>query len=49
MPGELIGKYKQKGVFSSLMDKEPLTQIRKVELDRIAREYSDRTGRQKYG
>jgi hypothetical protein len=39
---ELIGKYRGKGAFSAILQKEPLTQIKKVELDRVAREYRDR-------
>jgi chromosome segregation ATPase len=45
---ELIGKYKGKGVLGAIMEKEPLTQIRKVELDRLAQEYRDKIDQQRY-
>jgi uncharacterized protein YxeA len=39
---ELLVKYKNKGVVSALAAKEPLTQIKKVELEEYVQEYSDK-------
>lgn len=36
---ELLDRYESKGVMSSLLEKEPMTQIKKVELEKLAQEY----------
>jgi chromosome segregation ATPase len=36
---ELVDKYRNKGVGAALLAKEPLTQIRKVEFERISQQY----------
>jgi len=37
---ELLEKYKNKGVFTALSQSEPLTQLKKVELEKLVQEYS---------
>jgi len=44
---ELIKKYQNKGVMGALLEKEPITQIKKVELEKIAQEYRDKIDQQK--
>jgi len=44
---ELVRKYESKGVMKSLLEKEPLTQIQKVELEKIAQDYKDKIDQQK--
>jgi chromosome segregation ATPase len=38
---ELVIKYKEKGLGSVLMGKEPLTQIKRVELEKLAQQYRE--------
>ncbi len=44
---ELIHKYENKGVVSSLLEKEPFTQIKKVELEKLVQDYKDKIDQQK--
>lgn len=44
---ELIDKYKKKGVMGTLLEKEPFTQIKKVELEALVQEYRDKIDQQK--
>ena len=39
---ELLEKYENKGVFSSIVQKEPFLQFKKVELEKYVKEYRDR-------
>jgi chromosome segregation ATPase len=39
---DLVVKYKNKGVVSAIASKEPLTQIKKVELEKMTLEYADK-------
>jgi chromosome segregation ATPase len=39
---ELVVLYENKGVLSAVMQKEPLTQIKKVEVEGLGREYADK-------
>jgi hypothetical protein len=39
---ELVDKYKDKGVFGSVLAKEPLTGVKKVELEHLVQEYGDK-------
>jgi septal ring factor EnvC (AmiA/AmiB activator) len=45
---ELLIKYKNKGVVSALAAKEPLTQVKKVELEEFIQEYSDKVDKLKF-
>ncbi|HVN72136.1 MAG TPA: hypothetical protein VMU10_08960 [Desulfomonilia bacterium] len=45
---ELLVKYKNKGVVSALAAKEPLTQVKKVELEEYVQEYSDKVDKLKF-
>lgn len=38
---ELVKKYKDKGLGAVLLEKEPLTQVRKVELDQLTSQYQE--------
>ena len=44
---ELIRKYESKGVVGSLLEKEPITQIKKVELEKLKQDYKDKIDQQK--
>jgi len=44
---ELIRKYRGKGVVTTLLEKEPFTQIKRVELEKLARDYKDKIDQQK--
>ena len=44
---ELINKYKNKGFLSVLAEKEPLTQINKVELEQLTQKYQEEIRQQK--
>lgn len=44
---ELIRRYEGKGVMSTLLQKEPFTQIKKVELEQLVQDYRDRIDQQK--
>ena len=44
---ELIVKYKNKGVFTSIIEKEPITQIKKVKLEKFTEEYIDKINQHK--
>jgi len=44
---DLIKRYEGKGVMTTIMQKEPFTQIRKVELERLVQDYRDRISQQK--
>lgn len=41
MAEDLLKKYKDKGIGKAIMEKEPLTQIKKVELEQLAQEYKE--------
>lgn len=43
---DLVKKYRDKGLGTVLMEKEPLTQIRKVELEQLVREYKEKIEQQ---
>ncbi len=45
--GELVEKYRNKGVMTSLLHKEPVTQIKRVELEKLTREYREKIDQQK--
>jgi chromosome segregation ATPase len=38
---ELVKRYKDKGIGAALLEKEPLTQVRKVELERLTSQYQE--------
>ncbi len=42
LSGELIAKYKDKGVWDSILQREPMTQIKDVRIQAVAQEYQDR-------
>lgn len=44
---ELVNRYEDKGIMSSILQKEPMTQIQKVELEKLANEYRESIERQK--
>jgi chromosome segregation ATPase len=44
---ELVEKYKNKGVGDALAQKEPFTQVKKVELEKLIQEYQDRIEKEK--
>ena len=44
---ELIVTYKNKGVFSSIIEKEPVTQIKKVKLEKFTEKYTDKINQHK--
>lgn len=44
---ELLNLYENKGLISSILQKEPMTQIKKVELEELANEYSKNIERQR--
>jgi len=44
---DLLHRYEKKGVMGSLLEKEPFTQIKKVELEKLSEEYKDRIAREK--
>lgn len=39
---ELIDHYEKKGIFDALLQHEPVTQLKRVEIENIAQEYQDR-------
>jgi chromosome segregation ATPase len=39
---ELLGRYADKGVMDAMMEREPLTQIKRVELENLVQQYDDR-------
>jgi hypothetical protein len=39
---ELLERYENKGVFGSISEKEPFTQLKKVELEKFIQEYKDK-------
>jgi len=41
MAEDLLKKYKDKGIVKAIMEKEPLTQIKKVEMEQLAQEYKE--------
>ncbi len=41
MAEDLLKKYKDKGIVKAVMEKEPLTQIKKVEMEQLAQEYKE--------
>jgi hypothetical protein len=45
---ELLVKYKNKGVVSALAAKEPLTQVKKVELEEFVQEYTDKVDKLRF-
>ena len=46
---ELVHKYENKGVVKTLLSKEPITQIQKVELEKLVQDYKDRIDQHKIG
>jgi hypothetical protein len=44
---ELIDRYQKKGVMGTLMEKEPFTQVKKVELEKLVQDYKDKIDQQK--
>jgi hypothetical protein len=38
---ELVKAYKNKGITTAILEKEPLTQIKKVELEQLAQKYKE--------
>ncbi|MGD0231891.1 MAG: hypothetical protein ABSC19_16310 [Syntrophorhabdales bacterium] len=44
---ELIKRYQNKGVVTTLLEKEPVTQIKRVELEKLARDYKEKIDQQK--
>ncbi len=38
---ELLGRYADKGVMDAMMEREPLTQIKRVELENLVQQYGD--------
>lgn len=44
---DLVEKYKDKGVMGALLQKEPLTQVKKVELEQLVQEYLEKIERQR--
>jgi chromosome segregation ATPase len=44
---ELVKAYKNKGVKDAILEKEPLTQIKKVELEQLAQKYKEEIEQQK--
>jgi len=44
---QLIVKYKNKGVFTSIIEKEPVTQIKKIKLEKFTEEYTDKIDQHK--
>lgn len=45
--GELLKRYEQKGVLGTLLQEEPFTRIKKVQLEKLVQDYRDRIDRQK--
>lgn len=45
--GELLGKYRDKGVGDALLEAEPFTGVKRVELDNLIQEYRDKLEAQK--
>ena len=45
---ELANRYRKKGVFDALLQKEPVTQLKRVEIDNIAEQYKDLLGELKF-
>lgn len=43
---ELLQRYKNKGVFDAMLQREPLTQLKRVEIENIVQEYQDEIDRQ---
>lgn len=46
---ELIRHYESKGVMKTLLAKEPFTQIKRVEMEKLSRDYKEKIDRQKLG
>ncbi|MBN1906191.1 MAG: hypothetical protein JW927_13955 [Deltaproteobacteria bacterium] len=44
---ELLKRYEDKGVISAIMSKEPVTQMERVELEKLVQEYRDEIKKQK--
>jgi hypothetical protein len=44
---ELVDRYQQKGVMGAILQKEPLTQMKKVELEHLVQEYRETIDRQR--
>ena len=44
---ELVAKYKNKGIGEAILEKEPLTQVKKVELEKLVQDYRDEIERLK--
>lgn len=39
---DLLGQYQNKGLFDAMLQREPLTQLKRVEIENIVQEYQDR-------
>lgn len=46
---ELVRRYESKGVVKTLLSKEPFTQIKKVEIEKLVQDYRDKIDQQKMG
>lgn len=46
---DLLRRYEGKGVVKTLLTKEPFTQIKKVEMEKLVQDYRDRIDQQKMG
>ena len=44
---EVIKKYENKGVMGALIEKEPFTQVKKVEMEKMVQDYKDRIDHEK--
>ncbi len=44
---ELVKKYQNKGLTATLLEKEPLTQVKKVELEQLTQQYREKIEQQK--
>ena len=44
---EVIKKYENKGVMGALIEKEPFTQVKKVEMEKMVQDYKDKIDQQK--
>jgi len=45
---ELLDRYQKKGVFDALLQREPLTQLKRVEIENTVQEYQDRIDRMEF-
>lgn len=47
LANELVAKYRDKGVVRAIMEREPLTQVEKVDLEKMTREYKSKIDHQR--